>query len=228
MIDNVFEDYEIRAKVIEKELGVDEFLLKDCKVLIVAGDNACGKSLFRRFLSGFLGMYYKEKKINAGVVDISQEARSRSGDISKCFIYGDENYESTGQITCHSILGCFHNIKNNESWDEKVLIIDEPEIGLSEESQLGLATYIKTELQTCPAKLRGVVIITHSRYIVSELKDVEGFKFHYIGEKKYKDAEAWLDRKIEANDITLLGKISHDRYTKFRKALESKKKKKKT
>jgi predicted ATPase len=189
MIPNVLKD--IRPDLLFA-LGLEPSDFGDSKLIVVTGDNATGKSMLRRIYSTFLKKNHKIETIH-----LSQQARATGG-VERAFVYGDETSESTGYITIGTFITGFRTSRGREN--EHILLWDEPEIGLGEEAQLGAVNYIIDQLKDWPSKLRGVVVMTHSRIFVRALKDVEGCRFVNL-HGKFKTADEWLDRKIVPADL---------------------------
>ena len=57
----------------------------------------------------------------------------------------------------------------------KSLIQHKPEIGISKESQLGLASYLKENKDTILHNSKSMCIITHSEFLVKELESIFTF-----------------------------------------------------
>lgn len=57
----------------------------------------------------------------------------------------------------------------------KSLIQHKPEIGMSKESQLGLASYLKENKDTILHNSKEMCIITHSEFLVKELESIYTF-----------------------------------------------------
>jgi len=154
-----------------------------CRVAVVVGSNACGKSLLRRAIVQKL--HYDEKLF---VAHFSQEARSKGG-FERAFVYGSEDDESTGYLTISSLLKNFRQDRD-KPW---VTVCDEPEIGLSEESQIGLGIWLRDRMAKDMPNLLGMVVVTHSRHVVSALSECDGFRLLDLDGKHNTE---WLDRDI--------------------------------
>jgi len=217
MIPNIFREFTIK-RVIAKELNIKKSSLDNCRVLVVVGGNASGKSFLRRLLSAFIRQYYKDKKEEVGVVSISQEMRT-SQNIGNVFVYGSEDWEATGLITCNSVVGVLRNIRENGGWGKNVIVIDEPEIGLSDETQSALAIHVREQIENWPDNLVGIVVMTHSRYFMRELNKVEGFKMLDL-DGKYKTVDDWVNRKVVPVDLNTLEEVALTRFRKLTKALK--------
>jgi ABC-type multidrug transport system ATPase subunit len=157
------------------------------KLVLVTGDNASGKTVIRRTYGS------RARKLGLQVGYIANDSRAGANDnpIAHLMIYGSEDEESTGAITCKSVTGIFKAVKE---WDDNVVIIDEPELGLGEEAQLGMGLFLKQAIDELEDSTKKVIICTHSRQIISVLADVP-HTFINVG-WKYKTAHEWLNRKI--------------------------------
>lgn len=195
--------------------GIENIDATTEKLLLITGDNASGKSLLRRVIES------KCHKYNIKAMSLSQERRSIS-DYTRAFIYGSEDYESTGQITARSIQNMF---KSSFAWDiNHILIIDEPEIGLSDESQLGLAQYIKDNIKKLKENVIQVVIFTHSKILIEELSELNHIYIHIGG--KYKTVDEYINRKIVPVDPSMIGDIARANFAIIEDLIEESKEKK--
>lgn len=146
------------------------------KITILTGKNASGKSLIRKLLSTQISKALKKEKVF--IPHASQEVRTNSNPES---IVHDLDWLATSHNTIHTINMVF----NSDNPD--FIVIDEPEIGLGEELQLGLAHHLNELIASLKC---GVLIITHSRHIVNNLKH-DGF----INLENMTETE-WLNREI--------------------------------
>jgi hypothetical protein len=183
MIPDVFSTEKILQ--LKSAMGLVEPWGNDVFVACITGSNASGKSLLRRVIR------YSLKQSSIEVIHLSQEGRATGG-IARAFLYGAEDWESTGSITCNSLIGAFRTSRAKTK--PHIILFDEPEIGLSEEAELGAAQFVRAELQDVPPHLSGVVLMTHSRHFVSVLRDVQGFKFLNLGDRL--SVDEWVNRKI--------------------------------
>ena len=81
--------------------------------------------------------------------------------------------------------------------DRSYIIIDEPEIGMADESQLGIALFLKNRMSEILENSLGIMIITHSKFVVRELKDNADFFYTDYD----MTADEWLERKIIPTDF---------------------------
>src|ERR1035437_9764195 len=146
-----------------RELGVEHFKMgRDCRVLVITGENAAGKSFIRRVFQVFL----KDQKRPIGNYSFSMQARSRSNNdfnIMMAMAYGDESWLATSVNTVHAIRNILNSSDRDTEKHRHVVIIDEPEIGLSEETEMGLGRMMADRLSGDWQRNRaGVVVMTHS------------------------------------------------------------------
>lgn len=109
---------------------------------------------------------------------------------------------STYRLINRLLDSCIKEDDNKKSY----IVIDEPEIGMAEESQLGIAMFLKDKMSEILTGSLGIMIITHSKIIVNELKDIANF----IYLDRDMSADEWLDRKIVPTNFTELETWSMD------------------
>lgn len=204
--------------------GIEKKMLHPCRLMIVVGDNCSGKSLFRRVFTVAMKIYGKKRGHDIEVMALSQELRSSEGMV-KAFVYGSENWESTGAISAWNLCQGFSTSAGRDN--PHVLLWDEPEIGLSEESQMGVGAFLLEQmvhLERYP-NLLGLVLMTHSSYVVRALKELPDTCFLHIG--KGGTVDEWLNRERKANDVVKIHELGSERFRHFQKVLTSSKAKKK-
>jgi hypothetical protein len=124
------------------------------KLAVVTGENASGKSLFVRIVAALAQ--------NDELLPVSVSIRERTeGGMRKAFMFGDEQDQSTGATSVKTIATAFRNLDR-----PSILIVDEPELGLSDGYARALGEFIGREARTVPKKCRGVLVVTHSRWLV--------------------------------------------------------------
>lgn len=186
-----------------------------CRILIATGENASGKSLFRRLYLTAIKEYYPKIK---EVMHISQQGRCQEG-IVRAFVYGAEDWEATGVISLRTFKAGFDTSHGREH--PHIIIWDEPEIGMSEETQMAAGQYVAKRCKDWPENLKGLIFTTHSRHFAAALKDLHGVGFLNLG-NKYKTLEAWIDREIVPNDYETLMDHALERFRDFNERFEKK------
>lgn len=148
------------------------------KVSILTGGNASGKSIIRQQLS------HRTKAEGSKTQAISMQLRTGSrpefGGLSAAG--RDNEWTATSMNTWHLIKGLFHNATNNA-----FLVVDEPEIGLSEELTIGMALALNKFIQKLKDenRFKGVMVITHSRLLIQHLTHDEFFNLNDLTEEQY-------------------------------------------
>lgn len=163
-------------------IGLGHSVSFSAEFLLITGDNACGKSLLRRMLNASL------RKVDISVIHLSQQGRSTEG-FGRAMIYGSEADEATGVISAKVIVNGFKQNRDKPY----ILLYDEPEIGMGEEAQMGIAQFFRESFKQLPLNCEGVILFTHSRILVSGLADC--MQFIHLG-NQYQTAGEWLRRKL--------------------------------
>lgn len=168
-----------------------ELIPLDGQVTILTGSNGSGKSLIR----GQLPMRLREHPGKPRLIHASQELRTASNSslgAMSSFAH-DLPWLPTSVMTIHTIKQVMKHAEGN------YLVIDEPEIGCGEETVMAMAAWLNDQLSARPASCWGVLIITHSRYMVQNLR--HDYFFNLDG---YDTAEAWLNRPLIPTDLAAL------------------------
>ena len=127
------------------------------KLLVITGENASGKSLLRRLISS---LAHKDK---IEPIAISPEFRQRGG-MMTVFVYGDESYDASGKIACVTVLGAIKTSKEREK--PHIIILDEPDMGLSDDAAAGIAEEIVDYCNDPSPHLGLFAVITHRKAIM--------------------------------------------------------------
>jgi len=199
---------EIRPELREYFGLSSDTLWRGKDILIIVGQNGAGKSMVRRMLKSGA----KERKID--VCDFSQERRCGGG-MANAFIYGDESWESTGYIT----LKGFRTSFTHPPESDRIYIWDEPEIGLSEETQCGVTRLIRDTMKEPPAHLLGCVFMTHSRLFVQGLIGYPRLAFIDL-DGTYDTVYSWAARPVVRADLDAVLERGLTRFREISKMLK--------
>ena len=185
------------------------------KITILTGPNGSGKSLVRKLIASTVAKERPEINTKEVVASISQERRTNGnaawGAMSS--IFSDLPWNPTSLETYHL---CKRLSQDNLKG--RYLIFDEPEIGMSEEGILGWSLWFK---KTFGDYSSGILIITHSRILVEQLRDISEF-VNISGLSR----DEWLDREIIPVDFGKLEEESDELYKTVQKRIEETKKRK--
>jgi len=166
------------------------------KITILTGSNASGKSLIRKLLpfsiNRRLGLNEKERSVSSISMQLRTELKSEWGAFSS--ITHDMPEDSTSQSTIYTLTRLLNNFKDDESnkkeITKKFLVIDELEIGMSNEVILGTCLYLNDLLKKIEKNIYGVLIITHSELVVRSLEHSNFINIDGLSE------EEWIHRPL--------------------------------
>ncbi|APU88957.1 hypothetical protein Rctr197k_160 [Virus Rctr197k] len=168
-------------------------------LVVIVGDNATGKSFYRRMVQVLC------HKAKVECVHISMEGRSDAG-WQRALIYGTEQWQATGKITAHTILMAIKTA--NDRTRNHVIVLDEPDVGLSDEYVLGAANALTSFSMKMPKHTRAFFVITHRRVLVEGLLEAKPHVLIF-GKQRPATIQEWLERPIKAADLSELEKKNH-------------------
>lgn len=193
-------------------------------LFLVLGENASGKSFFRRCVQASANKHTSIRE----VIHLSMEGRAGANFIGamKGFVYGDENFRSTGENSANTMRSAIRTCRAREH--SHLLYWDEPDIGMSEGAAAGAGVVIAEFVADLPDHTRGVFITTHSRPMVRQLLVA---KPHYIHlgvppAQAPQSLEEWLEREVSPISPEELAEASHARFTAIQEILDGKRRKK--
>ena len=148
-------------------------------------------------------------------IHLSQQGRCTSG-IPRLFIYGSEDEESTGKNTVTTMVTSFKTSEGRE--EDHFIVYDEPEIGLSDEYSAGVGVRIREFISNKPEKLMGAVVITHNKYLINELLDINP---NHLNMSSDLTLEEIVTRDVVPNsDLENLIEKSHEKYMEIVRLLK--------
>lgn len=177
------------------------------KLIVVVGDNASGKSFFRRIVQ----LWCQKAKVEC--MHISAEGRRNVSYAPwLTFVYGDEQHESTGVNSVGTVLAGIKTCQGRDT--PHVIFWDEPDLGLGENWAAGIGQKICEFAKAAPKTTKAALVVTHSRDLVRELLPAQPFYLHLgmAPEEAPQTLQEWLDRPITPMDPALLQKRSRERY----------------
>jgi hypothetical protein len=155
------------------------------KLVLVLGENAGGKSFFRRVLRAMTARQRKGSWGNVKDKDgpypvgefihLSMEGRCQSG-IPSAMVYGTEEWRSTGENSTNTVAKGISTARSRAH--TSVLYWDEPDIGMGNAAAAGAALDIRDFLLADDTPLIQMVCITsHSVALLKQFVDLDP---HYI------------------------------------------------
>jgi hypothetical protein len=174
------------------------------KLVVVVGENASGKSFFRRIVSGVC------KSTGVECMPISMEGRGGYYGGLRGMIYGDESWQATGVNSARTVK---QGILTCESRDKPhVIFWDEPDLGLSENGCAGIGVAIREALTEPPKHTTAAIVVTHSKPLVRELLPLDPHYLHLGSEDAPKTLFDWLQRPIVPRHPDELLESGHRRF----------------
>lgn len=190
-----------------------------CPLVLVLGENAGGKSFFRRCVHA---VGYKEFKLE-DFIHLSMQGRATAG-VGRVLIYGgSEDDSSTGAISMYVVKAGIKNCQKRE--EDHMMYWDEPDIGLSENAAAGAALEIVEFVKNLPERTKAVFVTTHSRVMVRYLLELNPHYIHLGSKEAPPTPEAWLERPIVPISTEEVDRLGHERWRAIQKILDGIKKK---
>lgn len=193
----------------------------DPNVCVIVGENASGKSLFFQIVAG---MAHRQKitPVTISIRERTGAGTHEMGGMRRAFMFGDESQQSTGATSANVVASGFNNVRREEP---AMLLLDEPELGLSDGYARALGQFIACEMAKEHENYRGLVIVTHSRALVDGLWSYHATRplFVHLGDDP-KPLERWLEepevRSIE--DLLNLREVASARRKAVHQLLHNK------
>lgn len=183
-------------------------------VCIITGPNMSGKSLLRKVLHN----HYDDQGIS--YKPVSQEGRCSSTGIQRLWVYGTETDESTGY---NSVKMVRKAVESSQGYaNPHAFMLDEPEIGCSDETQAGMGDWLGQMIPTMP-NLHTLFVVTHSRLFVEYFLRHLSPTHWRLSHDNVTLAE-WANRAIVPTDLDELMDINKERWHIVNKMIKEGKK----
>lgn len=182
-------------------------------VYLVLGENAAGKSIFRRFVQGTA----RQSTIKE-TISLNMEGRTGGG--FRRLAYGSEVNRATGMNSARTVTMGIKTARERGHFH--LLYWDEPDIGMSDGLALGCARKIAEFCNDLPKNTRGVFITTHNRSFVQTLLQgiTKDLNYIFLGDDPPPNLRAWLDAEVTEIDPDELFKAERRRFEAILKHLE--------
>lgn len=172
------------------------------KVTVLTGGNGKGKSVIRKL------MISKCNRNNIQTWSCSMDKRAGLDSARGCMMVFDRDCE-----WLPTSMNTFHSVQNFYKATNSYGILDEIEIGMSEESQLGMAMYLNEHLHDYMEKNKGMLIITHSRLLARTITSDDFINIEGMSR------DEWINREIIPTDFSVLEKESNDLFCALEKRI---------
>lgn len=197
---------------------------KGANLCLIIGDNASGKSLFRRGVSSWCAKDYNfdtQRGPRIENINLSMEGRSGGSMYGplRGIVYGDEANFATGSNTANLVTG---GIKTATGRDKPhVVFWDEPDTGLSDEYAANVGQRIAEFSKNKPDNTIAMFVVTHRRSLVEYVMAAKPHVL-FFGDGAPKTVEDFLTRKVVPADIEELGERGHKLFLKINSILKEK------
>lgn len=188
-------------------------------LILVVGENASGKSFFRRIVR----LICRDAKTEC--ISISMEARQTISDNPwLSLVYGDEEHDSTGYNSASMVTTGIRTCQSREA--KHVIFWDEPDVGLSENGAAGVGIAIRDFMKDPPKHTVAAIVVTHSKPLVQAFADLDPHYLHLGGGKVPQTLNDWLKTPVVARHPDDILKAGRKRFKLIQAILDDIKKEK--
>jgi hypothetical protein len=154
-------------------------------MVVVLGENASGKSFFRKCVSGICS----EDKTE--IIPLSMAGRRNiSYNPVLALVYGDESYSATGMNSIRTVVTGVNTCRERDT--PHVIVWDEPDIGASDATAAAMGRHLADFAKDQPALTIAAIVATHRKFLVRELADCSPH-YLYLGDSKGPQSlQEWL------------------------------------
>lgn len=193
----------------------------DNPLVVVVGENAGGKSFFRRCVSAVCA----DKANKVECIPISMEGRRQVAyNIGLSFVYGSEDWEATGVNSISTVLTGISTCRARTS--AHVIIWDEPDIGLSEGNAASVGKAIADFTKEPPPHTKASIVITHRKALVEQLAPIQPH-YLFLGDAEAPETlTSWLTAPPVVRPLEEVKGRSRERFLAIQKILDAVKRKK--
>lgn len=166
------------------------------RVLLVAGDNASGKSLFVEYLRGYAKHFHGCTSISISIRERTGSGLSDMSGMRRTMIFGDESEQSTGATSVRVLQTAFNNL---DAWTQNghdvLMVLDEPELGLSDAYSYAMGLLIAQRMSEITSPKANLVVVTHSKRLASGLVDGLAHQVPFIHMNEALQFTHWVARE---------------------------------
>jgi len=193
------------------------------RVLVIAGENATGKSFLAQGLLSWGWHHHEIAPISVSMRERTGAGRSDMAGMRRLFMFGDESQHSTGATSARVVATAFRTLEARAQEKKRaLLILDEPELGLSDGYAAAMGAYVASQCLAMPKLACGVAIVTHSRGLVRALATTLEQLPSFVKTGEAVSFEEWLkgERTRSVEDLLALPDIDHTHWRKMSDILD--------
>jgi len=173
------------------------------KLVVALGENASGKSFFRRLTKSTCS------KSQVECIDLSMSGSTNRYGGMAGMIYGDEARESTGVNSSRTVSTGIRTCEGRTT--PHVIFWDEPDLGLSDGWAAGMGVKLREFALAPPEHTIAAIIVTHSKALVRALVAAKPHVL-FFGESPPPSLAVWLKAKPKVRDLDALYDETRNRY----------------
>lgn len=201
------------------------------KVVLVLGENAGGKSFFRRLMSlvTHRGREARmgERKIEPGpfpvreFIPLSMQARTGGG-FGSSMVYGDEDRQSTGECSSRTVTTGIRTVSNRTH--PTIIWWDEPDIGMSAGAAAGAGLVLRNFAETESPLVQAICVTSHSVPMIRQLAALDPHYLYLGNADGPKTLDEWFEVQQNPEPVMpdQLQELSLRRYRMIQKILNRK------
>lgn len=175
-------------------------------LVVVVGENASGKSFFRRLANEICS------SLKIEFMPISAEGR-RAISYSPwlAMVYGDEGHMSSGYNSISTVTVGINTCLGRDT--KHVVFWDEPDLGLSDNGAAGMGVVLRDFVPKTNQHTIASIVVTHSKALLSQLV---GTNHHLLvfGKTRVDSLQEWIDLPVVPRDPE---NIKTEGLTRFRR-----------
>jgi hypothetical protein len=187
------------------------------RVALVTGPNASGKSFLVKLMASWL--HHEEEQVEP--IQVSMRYRTEGG-VARAFMFGSDADQSTGATSLQAIQGALRTSRGRDKphW----VLLDEPDIGLSEDYAAALGEYLTQYANDLPKLCLGFMLITHSRKLAESFLHCSQVRPHFVHLEERLSRDAWLANRKNRSvaELLSLDKTGTERWRKVEDLIKNK------
>lgn len=178
------------------------------RVVLVAGPNASGKSFLATCVQSWGSGHAGTRSMSVSIRERTGSGTHEMADMRRAMMFGSEEKHSTGAVSASVVQRAFGSV---ESWSKDgiktLLLLDEPEMGLSEGFGYGMGELIGREAAKLHQAAFGVIVVSHSRALGKGLAKGLGAQPSFASTGEALSFKDWCAREeqMSADQLVELG-----------------------
>lgn len=184
---------------------VDPNTTADKRLMLVTGDNGSGKSYVVEYLRSWARIVHDFATISVSIRERTGAGLNDMAGMRRTFMFGDESEQSTGATSVRVVTTAFATLKSRiDDGKACVLVLDEPEMGLSRSFAGAMGQYIAQSLQDIGSEKAFVVVVSHNQALAQGMAQTLGHAPAFMHMQTAKTFEAWAGESAIRPMVDLL------------------------